>query len=48
MKLQKVKNQFSITLPRDLVLAFGWEKGTELEFRVLGEQELKVFKKKTA
>ena len=46
MKLQKQKNQFTITMPRDLVKAFGWDKGTELEFRIIGQQELKVFKKK--
>ena len=47
MKLQQQKNgQYSITMPRDLVTAFGWTKGTELEFKILGEQELKLSKKK--
>tara|TARA_Y100000310_G_C20613854_1_gene779512 strand:+ start:862 stop:1005 length:144 start_codon:yes stop_codon:yes gene_type:complete len=47
MKLQQQKNgQFSITMPKDLVIAFGWNKGTELEFKILGQQELKLTKKK--
>ncbi len=47
MKLQKQKNgQYTLTIPKDLVTAFGWDKGTELEFRVMGKEELKVFKKK--
>lgn len=47
MKLQQQKNgQYSITMPQDLVKAFGWVKGTELEFKILGQQELKLSKKK--
>jgi len=44
MKLQQVKNQFGVTLPRDLVLAFGWEKGTQLKFRVLAKDKLELSK----
>ena len=47
MKLQQQKNkQYTITLPQELVKGFGWSKGTELEFRIIGEQELKLSKKK--
>jgi len=47
MKLQQQKNgQYTITMPQDLVKAFGWNKGTELDFRILGQQELKVIRKK--
>tara|TARA_Y100000310_G_scaffold189996_1_gene189967 strand:- start:37 stop:180 length:144 start_codon:yes stop_codon:yes gene_type:complete len=47
MKLQQQKNgQYTITMPKDLIIGFGWDKGTELEFRILGQQELKVSKKK--
>ena len=47
MKIQKQKNgQFTTTIPKDLVVGFGWDKGTELDFRIIGEQEFKVSKKK--
>lgn len=45
MKLQQVKNQYSVTLPRDLCLALGWDKGTELLFKVLSKDELSIKKK---
>ena len=45
MKLQQQKNkQYTITIPQDLVKAFGWEKGTLLEFKIIGQQELKLKK----
>ena len=47
MKLQQQKNgQYTITVPQDLVKGFGWQKHTELEFKILGQQELKISKKK--
>lgn len=32
MKVVEYKKQFRITLPKDLVLDKGWDKGTELRF----------------
>tara|TARA_Y100000310_G_C19967051_1_gene483796 strand:+ start:308 stop:475 length:168 start_codon:yes stop_codon:yes gene_type:complete len=49
MRLQQQKNgQYTITLPKDLVIGFGWSKGTELDFKILGQHELKVRKKQNA
>ena len=41
MKIQKTKaGQFFITLPKQLVLAKGWDKGTELKFKVSDKGDL--------
>ena len=41
MKIQKSKaGQFFITLPKQIVLAKGWNKGTELKCRVSDKGEL--------
>ena len=46
MKLQRQPNgQYQVTMPKDLVIAFGWDKGTELTFKVLGKDELSIKKK---
>jgi|TARA_R100000501_G_C2529235_1_gene52907 hypothetical protein len=43
MKLQQQKNgQYTITLPKDLVIGFGWSKGTELDFKILGDVMLQI------
>lgn len=47
MKIQQQKNgQYTITLPKDIVLGFGWKKGTDIEYRIIGKEELKLFRKK--
>ena len=49
MRLQQQKNgQYTITLPKDLVIGFGWSKGTELEFKIAGQQELRLRKEQDA
>jgi|TARA_R100000501_G_C2604846_1_gene100970 bifunctional DNA-binding transcriptional regulator/antitoxin component of YhaV-PrlF toxin-antitoxin module len=48
MKLQQQnENQYTITIPKELVKGFGWQKGTDLEFKILGQQELKISVKKS-
>lgn len=35
MKLQETKNnQFMITLPKQIVIALGWEKGINLNYKL--------------
>jgi len=46
MKIQEQKGQYTTTLPVDIVKGFGWQKHDELDFRIIGEGELKIFKKK--
>lgn len=44
MKLQQRNGQYTLTLPKDLVIGFGWAKGTELAFQIIGKEELKIKK----
>ena len=42
-RIQRTKNdQYIVTLPKALVEALGVEKGTEVEFTISGENELKL------
>lgn len=35
MKLQKTKQeQFMVTLPKQIILALGWEKGQEINYKL--------------
>lgn len=47
MKLQQQKQgQFMITVPTNIIKGFGWKKGDILEFKIIGNGEIKLFKKK--
>jgi len=46
IKLQQQPNgQFIVTLPKDIVMGFGWKKHEVLDFKIIGAGELKVFKR---
>lgn len=46
VKLQKASgDQHMVTIPKELRLAMGWEKGDELEFKVKDSDTLEVTKK---
>jgi len=42
MKLQKKNNQHFLTVPLALIQAMGWDKGTELTFKVAGKDRLEL------
>jgi antitoxin component of MazEF toxin-antitoxin module len=43
VKLQKDGNgRFHVTVPKNLVTGFGWSKGDEISFEILGKGELKL------
>jgi bifunctional DNA-binding transcriptional regulator/antitoxin component of YhaV-PrlF toxin-antitoxin module len=43
MKLQKDGNgRYHITVPKSVVECFGWNKGDEIDFEILGKEELKI------
>ena len=44
MKLQKKGNQHFLTVPLALIHAMGWEKGTELTFKILGKDKLELMR----
>ena len=47
MKLQKMNDkQYFITLPNKLLKGFGWGKGDIIEYDIIGQGELKLYKKK--
>ena len=48
MKLQQnpKTNQFTITLPKDVIVGFDWKKGIVLDYRIIGKGEIKIFQKK--
>lgn len=47
VRLQKDGNgRYHITVPKKLVECFGWNKGDEIRFEILGKDELKVRPKK--
>lgn len=49
VKLQKDGNgRYHITLPKNFVDGFGWEKGDEIDFEILGKDRLKVLKEDSA
>ncbi len=45
VKLQKDSNgRYHITLPKQFIDGFQWEKGDEIEFEIMGKDILKVKK----
>ncbi|WEL19488.1 AbrB/MazE/SpoVT family DNA-binding domain-containing protein [Candidatus Nanohalococcus occultus] len=43
VRLQKDGNgRYHITVPKRLVECFGWHKGDEIDFEILGSNQLKV------
>jgi SpoVT / AbrB like domain. len=45
VKLQKDGNgRYHITLPKNFIDAFGWEKGDEIGFEILDKECLKIHK----
>ena len=47
MKLQQMKSgQYTLTLPKQLILAMEWNKQDVIEVKVIGSNELKLSKKK--
>ena len=47
MKLQQQPNgQYTVTVPKDIVIGFAWQKHDVLEFRIIGEGQLKISRKK--
>lgn len=43
VRLQKDGNgRYHITVPKQFVKGFGWSKGDEISFEILGKEELKV------
>jgi len=49
VKIQMMKKgQYFVTIPRKIVSVMGWEKGTVLDYEVLGRDTLKMFKVKEA
>lgn len=46
MKLQNFKGQYLITLPKNIVVGFDWQKHDQLEFKIIGPGKLEISKKK--
>ena len=45
MKLQKLKNYYHVQMPKRIIEAMQWEKGSDLEVIIKGKDELLIKKK---
>ena len=45
---RKFDSAFFVIIPKSYMTGFGWGKGTELEFTILGKDKLKLERRKTS